>query len=359
MRLTFLGFSGFRNLSDGELLPDPGVNVVFGENAQGKTNLLEAIWTFSGCRSFRGAKDQETIAFGREFAKLKAKFETESREHKASVTLADKKSVTLDGVKLKSAAGLLGKFSAVVFSPAFLSIVKSGPEERRRFLDASLCQIRPAYAAVCASYARLLRQRNTLLKDVFVEPSLFDMLDVLDQQTAEAGEEMERQRRLYLGELLPKADDIYEGLSGGRETLSLQYISRREETGKTLLEALRDARKEDLQTKTTSVGPHRDDLEILLDGKSARAFGSQGQQRSAALALKFGESEILKDRLGEQPVILLDDVMSELDHLRQDFILNHIKDRQVFITCCEPQSVRRLAGGKKFEVREGRITPCT
>ncbi len=358
MKLNELRAKGFRNLAETVYEPGEGVNVIFGENAQGKTNLLEAIWLMSGLKSFRGAKDQELIAFGAPFAKLKATYENAVRENRAELTIADKKTAVLNGVKLGSAAGFLGKFSAVVFAPSFLSIVKSGPEERRRFLDASVCQLRPAAAASVTEFSRLLKQRGALLKDVQIEASLYDMLDVLDERLAAVGDRIVEQRKEYLTRLTPKVGEIYRGLSGGREEITLRYVGTcdGEENFASLL---KKNRREDLLSKTTTGGPHRDDLEILINGVSARAFGSQGQQRSAALALKFGESAVLQAETGETPVILLDDVMSELDAYRQDFILNHIKDRQVFITCCDPEAVGRLSGGTRTKIEEGRIVPCT
>ena len=358
MRLNELRLKGFRNLAETVYTPGEGVNVIYGENAQGKTNLLEAVWLFSGMRSFRGAKDQELIAFGAPFAKLKASFSNETRENRAELTLADKKTVLLNGVKLGGAAGMLGKFSAVVFAPSFLSIVKSGPEERRRFLDASVCQLKPAFAGAVTEFSRLLKQRNALLKDVAFESSLYDMLDVLDERLGAVGDKIVEERNNYLTRLIPQVDEIYTGLSGGREKIRLTYVGKTQASGG-FGALLKKNRREDLLAKTTTGGPHRDDLEILIGGVSARAFGSQGQQRSAALALKFGESAVLLAETGEMPVILLDDVMSELDARRQDFILNHIRDRQVFITCCDPETVGRLTGGTKTRIEKGRVIPCT
>ena len=358
MTLSELRFKDFRNLEEGVYTPGPGVNVIFGENAQGKTNLLEAIWLFSGMKSFRGAKDQELIGFEKPFARLKAVYTNNVRENKAQLTVAEKKTAVLNGVKLFGATEFLGKFSAVVFAPSFLSIVKSGPEERRRFLDASVCQLKPAYAAVVTEFSRLLRQRNALLKDAQFESSLLDMLDVLDERLAVVGDKVTEERKKYLENLTPKVEEIYAGLSGGREEIGFCYLSKSRDSGG-FKDLLRQNRREDLLSKTTTGGPHRDDLEIVINGRSARVYGSQGQQRSAALALKFGESEVLLDETGEMPVVLLDDVMSELDAVRQDFILNHIEGRQVFITCCDPDTVGRLSGGTKTEIKNGRILPCT
>ena len=339
-------------MEDITLAPCEGVNVVYGENAQGKTNVMEAIWLFSGMKSFRGAKDAELIAHGKEFAKLNLRFCNSVRENTAAITVTNKRAAELNGVKLPGAPSLIGKFSAVVFAPSFLSIIEDGPAERRRFADTAVCQLKPAYAGLLAEYNRVLKQRNSLLKDVMMESSLLDLLDILDEKLCAAGERITEERKAYLAKAAPTAESVYFGLSGGREAVGFRYIGKYE--GK-MTDALRAARREDILNRATSVGPHRDDIEILLDGLSARAYGSQGQKRSCAVALKLTEAEILKNETGEQPVIILDDVMSELDVSRQDYILNHIQDRQVFITCCEPGPALRAAGGKRIEMRAGRI----
>jgi DNA replication and repair protein RecF len=352
MKISELRCRRFRNLEDVTLCPCDGVNVVFGENAQGKTNLMEAVWLFSGMKSFRGAKDAELIAHGQEFAKLSLKFSDSRRENTAEITITNKRAAVFNGVKLPSAPSLIGKFSAVVFAPSFLSIIEDGPSERRRFLDTAVCQLKPAYAGALAEYTRVLRQRNSLLKDIAMESSLYDLLDILDEKLCAAGARISEERKQYLQTLAPAATEIYNGLSSGREAIGFEYISKYEGD---LAEALKAARREDVLNKTTTVGPHRDDVEITLNGTSVRAFGSQGQKRSCAVALKLTEAEILKNETGEQPVILLDDVMSELDVNRQDFILNHLGNRQVFITCCEPGTVLRAATGQRIEMKDGRI----
>lgn len=359
MRINEIEVRGFRNLAALRLEPDPQINVIYGENAQGKTNFIEALWLFSGMKSFRGAKDAELVGFDSEFARVKLRFEDADREQTAAITVTDRRRAELNGVKLPSPTGLLGKFGAVVFSPAFLSIVQSGPAERRKFMDSALCRLYPAYAPVLASYGRLLKQRNSLLKDAGREPALLEMLDVVDAQMAAVGERVTAGRKRFLEQLAPLACGIYDGLSGGRETLRIAYTEKENEARGGLAERLRANRKTDLTTGSSGVGPHRDDLELFINERSARLFGSQGQQRSCALALKLGESSVIRLLTGEEPVTLLDDVMSELDTGRQDYILNHIKDRQVFITCCEPSSVIRLNEGKRINIAEGRIAGCT
>lgn len=353
MKVTELETKGFRNLEDMHLCPDGGVNIIFGENAQGKTNILESVWMFSGLKSFRGAKDTELIRFGEKFAKMKCAFTDSRRENKAEITVENRRSVRLNGVPLKSPTQLIGKFSAVVFAPSNMTLIKDGPEQRRRFIDTAVCQVRPGYAAMLAEYTRLIKQRNSLLKDVQFESSLLDMLECLDEKIGSTGEKLYEERKAYLRLLEEPLTEIYTGLSSGREEIKLEYVRKNGDAP--LYDALKEARKNDIFNKTTSYGPHRDDIDIRLNGISARSYGSQGQQRSCAIALKLAEASVIKNVTGEQPVILLDDVMSELDGLRQDYILNHIKDRQVFITCCEPSPVMRLCGGKTFNVDKGRI----
>ncbi len=352
MTVTELRCRDFRNLREIEVFPCEEVNIIFGENAQGKTNLVEAIWLFSGMKSFRGAKDAELICRGSDFAKLELRYNNSVRENRAELTITNKRAAALNGVKLSGAPALIGKFSAVVFAPSFLTIIENGPAERRRFIDTAVCQLRPACAGTVAEYGRLLKQRNSLLKDISVEPSLADLLDVLDERLCRTGEALTAARRAYLEKLAPAAEEIYAGLSGGREKIGFRYVGKFEES---MAEALKKARREDIFYKTTSVGPHRDDIEITLNGLPVRVYGSQGQKRSCAVALKLTEAEILKENTGEQPVILLDDVMSELDAARQDYILNRIKNRQVFITCCEPGTLLRSAGGKRIEMQNGQI----
>lgn len=357
--MTELELKSFRNIKELHMEPDAGINVIYGENAQGKTNVLESIWLFSGLKSFRGARDTELVAFGSEQAKMKLGFDTAYRSNKAEITVNGKRNAVLNGVPLRSASELIGKFRAVVFAPSFLSIIKDGPGERRKFTDSAICQLKPNYAVLLADYTRLIKQRNSLLKDVSHHPALLDMLDVIDEKACETGERIILERSAYLETIKPRVCDIYGGLSSGREEISFEYVKKyASDENETLRDIFRRNRKEDILNKTTSAGPHRDDIDIFINGISARLYGSQGQQRSCALALKLGEAAVIRDQTGEQPVALLDDVMSELDTARQDYILNHIKDWQVFITCCEPSSVLRMCGGKTLNIEKGRLTGC-
>ncbi|MGI6265401.1 MAG: DNA replication/repair protein RecF [Acutalibacteraceae bacterium] len=364
MKARRLTARDFRNLRDVTVPLEDGVNILYGENAQGKTNFLEGLWLFTGGRSFRGARDAEMVAFGAESAALTLNFFAAEREQTAAVTVDRRRTVTLNGVKLPSPARLAGRFCGVVFSPAHLSLIKDGPEGRRRFVDAALCQIRPGYLKDFSVYARTLHQRNALLKEglaagVAVPDAI---LDVWDERLARAGAAVFEARRRYWRQLAPLAAEIYAGLSASREELSVAYRSRAgdddattEQAAGRLLEGLRERRAADGVVGYTTGGVHRDDLEVAIDGKPARIYGSQGQQRSAVLALKLAEAALLRQETGEAPVMLLDDVMSELDLSRQDYILNHIHGWQVVITCCDPAPIRRLTAGAAFEVAGGTI----
>jgi DNA replication and repair protein RecF len=364
MRVNSVELNNFRNISALSLEANDGVNVIYGENAQGKTNILEGIWLFTGCKSFRGAKDNELIRFGEDFARLKLSFADNTRDKRTDITIGNnkKKNISLNGVPLKSSAELIGSFYAVIFSPSHLSLIKDGPSERRRFIDTALCQLKPSYAESLARYKHTLLQRNALLKDIFLNSQLYDILDTLDIQLAEYSARVVSERMKYIDILSQHSKEIYSGISENREEISVKYSRTDIDKGSSIsdlrdieLQNLKNSRKEDVIYKVTSVGPHRDDLEILINNVSARSFGSQGQQRSCALALKLGESEIIKSVTGETPVALLDDVMSELDEKRQDYVLNHINDRQVFLTCCDPSQVLRLCGGKSFLIKGGEI----
>lgn len=363
MIVNQLEVKNFRNIEYTSIDPCEGVNIIYGENAQGKTNLLESIWLFTGCRSFRGSKDNETVNFNSTKANLYMDFKAYDRQQSLSLEIGEGRKFMLNGVKMKSSSQVMGEFLCVVFSPVHLSLVKEGPYERRRFLDIAISQLKPKYSATLSQYNKAVSQRNVLLKDIAYHSELYDTLDIWEDRIAFLGSEIIRQRLGYINKLSLYTDEIYSGLSSEREKLKIGYVQQaivagdsKQELYENLKAQLYASRKNDLLIGSTSVGPHRDDLSIKIDGLSARSFGSQGQQRSAALALKLGEAAVIKNFSGEQPVALLDDVMSELDINRQNYILNHIKDWQVFITCCDPATVKHLKDGKKMLMSGGRVS---
>lgn len=364
MQVSRLTFEGFRNLETGSYAPCEGVNVIVGENAQGKTNILEAIWLFTGTKSFRSAKDKEMVAFGAEQSRLQMDFFAEGREQQAEIQIVTRRTAFLNGIKQPSATKLAGVFCGIVFSPIHLSLIKGGPAERRKLIDAAYCQLRPSYIQALSDYARVLEQRNALCKMRNTGAAAEEMMDLWDRQLAQSGCRIIYARRHYLYRMAPIARRIYQGLSSGKEEFDLQYASSLHiaaeqtaaEIAGVLYEALRAHRREDFAAGFTTVGPHRDDMEITINGYSARSFGSQGQQRSAVLAIKLAEAVLLEEVTGEKPIALLDDVMSELDISRQEYILNHIKDWQVFITCCDPSPLSALKSGKTVFIKSGKLS---
>ena len=344
MIVTRLAYEGFRNLKDNAIQPCEGVNVIYGDNAQGKTNLLEGLWLFTGGHSFRGAKDTElprldpATGENSPIASLSLDFFSEGREQTAVLRLENgRRSSVINGVKKKTGSALVGKVCAVIFSPEHLLLIKQGPSRRRGFLDGALCQLRPTYASTLHVYHRAL---------------------------AKLGVAVMEERRRYVENVAPRAAEVYQGISRGKEALSLTYAPSpkppaaecsTEEWEEAFREELRRAEKSDIRSGFTSVGPHRDDLEISLSGLSARMYGSQGQQRSTVLALKLAEAQTLSELSGETPIVLLDDVMSELDQSRQDYLLNHLHGRQVFVTCCSPETVSLQETGKRFRVEAGEV----
>lgn len=361
MKINALELENYRNIEKLSLTFDD-VNIIYGENAQGKTNLIEAIYLFTGAKSFRGVRDKELIKFGCDFSKLKIDFTNKSRQQTAEIAIKNKREATLNGVKKKSPVLLGEELKAVIFSPVHLSMIKDGPGERRKFADSALCQIKSGYRNILKEYNKALAQRNSLLKDIAFNSSLSDMLYIWDKSFAKYGAKIIYQRQKYIEALIPYAKEIFNGLSNGREDIDLVLTGAFDYKNLTLDEienkmmiALQNNRQADMIMKITTIGPHRDDIEILINGKSARKYGSQGQQRSCVLALKLAEASLLREKTQDEPVALLDDVMSELDEGRQDYILNHIKDWQVFITCCDPASVLRLKQGKTFHIENGKL----
>lgn len=359
MKLTALEIEKFRNIEKMKIEPCENVNVIYGENAQGKTNLLEAIWLFTGCKSFRGVKDSELITFGEKKSKLKLDYISNDRDQYMEIEIEDRREISKNGIEYPFPSKAMGQINCVVFSPTHLNLIKQGPAERRKFVDIAISQLRPVYTTYMLEYTRALKQRNALLKDASSNPTDYAMLDVWEERLSEYGSLIAKYRLDYLQKIRNNVVDIYSGLSSERERMEISYVQNGTGTG--LLEkdefmyALRHARIKDIAFTNTSVGIHRDDIEITIGDKSAKRFASQGQQRSAALALKLAEAMMIEGDMGEMPLVLLDDVMSELDYLRQDYILNQIRDWQVFITCCDPNMVNNLKFGRCFEINEGKV----
>lgn len=357
---------GFKNLCDIDIVPMNKVNVIYGENAQGKTNLIEAIWILSGAKSFRTTRQTDFIAFDKDLASVEIVFEDSQREQNIFVTLqksTKEKKILLNGVKQRSLSNLFGVLKCVVFTPEDLELSKGSPEIRRSFIDLCISQIKPQYAKTVAKYENVLAQRNALLKSIAFGTSTKDELEVWDMQLARLGAYISVLRYQYTKKLGIYSGRLYDEISKNREKMEISYYSTifddleemtdySGEMADIYLNKLINSRNEDIRLGFTSLGVHRDDVIINVGGNLARDYGSQGQNRSAALCLKLGQAYILYDETRDMPVILLDDVLSELDKSRQEFILRQIENMQIFITCCEPTD--KISGGR-FYMNDGRI----
>jgi len=362
MHITSFTAEKFRNIARAELNPCPGVNVIFGENGQGKTSLLEAIWLFTGCRSFRCSNATEMIQEAHDKSLLSVSFISNDREQSAQLEITARRQLTLNGFAQETPRRMLGVFPAVAFTPATLSLAQGGPGERRRFLDVALSMLTPAYAVRLSKYLKALAQRNALLRQAEPNP---DLLDTWDQTLAQHAAQLTSARLNYLEQLIPAAADLYAGISAGRETLGIEIelngIAQRMDASNTVnvetyLYMYEKTRPTDIRRQVTTVGPHRDDLQLTINGRLMRNYGSQGQQRTAALALKLAEAAVLRDMTNECPIALLDDVLSELDARRQADLLRYLDGWQVFLTCCEPSHALHGSAGRVFCVAGGEIT---
>lgn len=366
MHITAFQANQFRNIACARLEPCAGVNVIFGENGQGKTNLLEGLWLFTGCRSFRNADAAEMIRQGETQAKLHVSFVSNEREQQASLDLVKRRILTLNGFAQETPRRMLGVFPAVAFTPATLSLAQGGPGERRRFLDVALSMLTPAYAVRLSKYLKALAQRNALLRQISLQKQdrqSEDMLETWDESLANEAAGLTAARLRYLEQLIPRAQEFYQGISSGREVLDIEPRvtgigiagEPLDPTPQTYQAAFLRARQNDVRRQMTTIGPHRDDLNLRLDGRALRDYGSQGQQRSAALALKLAEAATLGEITGERPVALLDDVLSELDARRQTDLLRYLEGWQVFLTCCEPSHALHGQAGRVFRVQKGEV----
>lgn len=351
MKVLNLKAQDYRNLAGLDYTPGEGVNIICGENGLGKTNLIESIWLFTGCRSFRSVRDKDVVRFGQPQAKLEMEFFSGNRNKNAVIKIDDKRHAELNGIALPSGRKMMGEFTCVAFTPLHLSIVKDGPEERRKFLDIALSQLKPNYAKALLEYNKILAQRNATLRAARDNSSFLAMLDIWDEELAQKGAVIIDSRMRCLESLKEYAYPAYEEISSGKEELTLRYkeyarekAQGRKEIYESLIKALKEKRDSDVDRCITSVGAHREEFSIELSGKSARNFGSQGQQRSAALSLKLAEADLIAKTTGEEPVILLDDVFSELDPQRQKYVVSRLQDRQVFITCCDEENLVHMAG---------------
>lgn len=333
MYIDSIELKNFRNYESLELSLDQGTNILFGDNAQGKTNILEAAYLCGTTKSHRGSKDKELIRFGAEESHIRMQVVKNDLTYRIDMHLKKNKAkgVAINGLPIKKARELFGIVNMVFFSPEDLNIIKNGPAERRRFLDMELCQLDQIYLTDLASYNHVVNQRNHLLKEMTMSHQAGDTLDIWDMQLANYGRRVIEKRQKFIDELNEIIKDIHRNLTGGLE--ELQVIYEPSVGSDQLEESLFLNRDRDLRMKMTSQGPHRDDLCLMANGIDIRRFGSQGQQRTAALSLKLSEIYLVKSKIKDTPVLLLDDVLSELDSNRQNYLLDSIHDIQTMITC--------------------------
>ena len=358
MIIESIELKNFRNYRNLKLEFDEQTNIFYGDNAQGKTNILEAIYLSGTTKSHKGSKDRDMILFGEEEAHLRTFIRKSEMDYKIDIHLKKNKAkgIAINGVPIRRASELFGIANFVFFSPEDLSIIKQGPAERRRFLDMELCQLDKIYLHNLANYNKIVAQRNKLLKDLAFRKDLEDTLDIWDLQLVEYGKKVIQGRETFVKQLNQIISEIHEKLSGGREKLSVFY--EKNCSKEALYEELQKNRERDIRLKTTSAGPHRDDLLFSVDSVDIRKFGSQGQQRTAALSLKLSEIELVKKIIHDTPILLLDDVLSELDHNRQNYLLNSIHDIQTMITCTGLDEFvnHRFSINKVFKVVEGTVS---
>ena len=357
MIIKSIELQNFRNYEDLNISFDEGTNIFYGDNAQGKTNILEAAYLSGTTKSHKCSKDKEMIRFGEQEAHIRTVVVKKDKEYQIDMHLKNNRSkgIAINKVPIKKASELFGILNMVFFSPEDLNIIKNGPAERRRFLDSELCQLDKIYLSDLTTYNKILNQRNKLLKDMVYRPDLKDTLPVWDMQLVETGKKIIRRRKQFVEELNEIVHDIHYRISGGKEDLILQYEPSIDDIF--FEDELSRVKERDMRQCMTSVGPHRDDLLFSIKGVDIRKYGSQGQQRTSALSLKLSEIELVKRSIHDTPVLLLDDVLSELDSNRQNYLLNSIHDTQTLITCTGLDEFvkNRFQINKIFKVVQGTV----
>ena len=357
MIIKYLELSDFRNYDELHIDFSNKTNILFGDNAQGKTNILESVFILGTTKSHKGSKDSEIVRFDKDYGIIRALFEKEGVDYKIGIQLRrdKRKIISINNTLVKKAADLLGIVNVVLFSPEDLSIIKSGPDKRRRFIDITLCQIDKEYLFALSSYNKIVNQRNKLLKSFDSGSDIRETLNIWDEQLVNYGSQVIKKRESFLNEIGETINDVHKNLTGRDDILTVKYEKDVDENEyRDRIISLRDR---DIRYKSTSAGPHRDDVSFNIDGRDVRKYGSQGQQRTVALSLKLSEIEIIKKYTNDTPILLLDDVLSELDMKRQKFLLETLGDTQTIITCTGLDEFvnNRFKIDKCFRVTEGKI----
>ena len=365
MYIESLELKNFRNYEDLSIVLDPGTNILYGDNAQGKTNVLEAVYLCGTTKSHRGSKDKEMIRFDQDESHIRMMVKKDGVSHKIDMHLKKNKAkgIAIDGIPIRKAAELFGIVNLVAFSPEDLNIIKNGPAERRRFLDSEICQLSRLYMIELANYNKVVAQRNKLLKEISFSGRMADTLEIWDEQMVRYGTSIISERKKFISRLNDILSEIHQNLTGGKEQILITYEPNVSEEA--FSEELKAGRERDLRFGQSYTGPHRDDFCVRVNDIDIRKYGSQGQQRTAALSLKLAEIRLVEEEIHDTPVLLLDDVLSELDGSRQNYLLQSIHSIQTLITCTgldefvenhfEANSVFQVVEGSVFHKETGGI----
>lgn len=353
MHIEKLYLENFRNYNIQEFEFSQGTNIIYGLNGQGKTNIIEALYFFCNGKSYRTPRDIETVKFDKEYAKIKLDFFDGKRENTSEIYISDKKSVKVNDIPISKLSELIGMLNIVIFTPDMLNLIKDGPGVRRQFMDILISQLKPVYFKTLMNYYKVLMHRNNILKNK--DKNMHSTLDVWNEKLAEYGVVV----NTYRNEIIKKIDEYISLIDyeGEREKTNFVYspsVKEDFENKENFIKQLKKGYEREVEKGITLTGPHRDDFDILLNGKSIKKYGSQGQMRTCVLKLKLAECRIIKDTVGHEPILLLDDILSELDEKRKEFFLNNIKKRQIFITCTEKENIKN-AESRYFYIENGNL----
>jgi len=353
MLITNLKLQNFRNYESLNINFDKEINIIYGDNAQGKTNILEAIYLSSLGKSFRTSKDKELIKMGENYSIIEVEYSKSDRNGKIKIEILDKKNIFINGVKIKKLSELLGIIHIVIFTPDDINILKDGPSQRRRFLDIFIGQLRPNYIYCLNMYLKALEQKNNYLKQIKLENKSEQFLDIWDEKIAEYAEKVFKYRFEFINKIKEKIKLVHNSITENNENIDIQYLSDFDNK-ENFIKKLKNNRKLDIIKGYSTKGVHRDDFNIYINDNLVNVYGSQGQHRTAILSLKMSELKVINDEIGENPILLLDDFMSELDEKRRKNFLKNIKDTQVLVTCTDKLYIENL-NYNVYNVQQGKI----
>lgn len=353
MWIKKIKINNFRNYEKEEINLEKNINIFYGQNAQGKTNIIESIFLCSLGKSFRAKKDNEMIKLNEENAIVEVEYEKSDRDGKIKIEIGNKKNIYLNGIKIKKLSELLGNLNIVIFTPDDINILKGGPQNRRRFLDIMISQLRPNYMHILSLYLKTIEQRNKYLRQIKEEHKDENLLEIWDEKLAEYALKIYEYRKEFIEKIIKKINIIHNNITNGEEQIELEYITECDSKEK-YLKLLKERRKLDIIKGFTTKGVHRDDFMIYINKKDIKIFGSQGQNRTAMLSLKLAELQVIYDEIGEYPILLLDDFMSELDRTRRENFLENIKGTQVIITGTEKLDIENL-DYLEYNVSNGKV----